>query len=138
LCPDRVLYTPTRLAAIASEAAKSDSIFSLADRMGLVHDSFALAKAGYLTLSSALNLIYELRVEKECESLVHASWYYVELTPGWKVLVWDSIDANLAGIVHTWWEDDKLTRQLNAFRRVRSFLRPALVTFVSHIFNFQL
>jgi len=32
-------------------------------------------------------------------------------------LVWDSIDANLAGIVHTWWEDDKVTRQLNAFRR---------------------
>jgi aminopeptidase 2 len=125
-----VLYTPTRLAAIAREAAKSDSIFSLADRMGLVQDSFALAKAGYLTLSSALNLIYELRVEKECESLVHPIWYYVELTPGWKVLVWDSIDANLAGIAHTWWEDDKVTQQLNAFRRVRAFGQPSYICLI--------
>jgi aminopeptidase 2 len=124
-----VLYTPTRLAAIASEAAKSDSIFSLADRMGLVHDAYALAKAGYLATSSALNLVHELRAEEECESLVHA-WCYAELTRGRKDLVWGSIDASLAGIVQTWWEDDKVTRQLNAFRRVRSSLPPSLIIFV--------
>jgi len=94
----RVLYTPSRLAVIANEAAKPDSIFTLGDRMGLVHDAFALGKAGYLTLSSALNLVYELRAEKE-------------------FLVWDSIDASLVGMIHTWWEDDKVTQQLKAFRR---------------------
>jgi aminopeptidase 2 len=65
----RVLYTPARLAAIASEAAKPDTIFSLGDRMGLVQDAFALGKAGYLSLSSALNLVYELRAENECENM---------------------------------------------------------------------
>ncbi|KAI0294885.1 leucyl aminopeptidase [Multifurca ochricompacta] len=94
----RVLYTPARLAAIAKEAAKPDSIFSLNDRIGLVHDAFALAKSGHLSLSAALNLVHELRSESE-------------------FLVWDSIGANLAGITHTWWEDDKVTQRLKAFRR---------------------
>jgi aminopeptidase 2 len=93
----RVLYTPTRLSAIASEAAKPDSIFSLADRIGLVHDAFALGKAGYLELSAALNLVHELRAETE-------------------FLVWGSIDSSLSGIIHTWWEDDKVTLPLKAFR----------------------
>jgi len=66
------LYTPDRLAAIAREAAKENAIFSLSDRIGLVHDAFALAKAGYLQLSAALNLAHELRAEKECECRVHA------------------------------------------------------------------
>ena len=44
-----------------------------------------------------------------------------ELTREREVLVWGSIDANLAGIIYTWWEDDKVTQYLNAFRRVRSF-----------------
>lgn len=70
MCTDRVLYTPTRLSAIASEAAKPDSIFSLADRIGLVHDAFALGKAGYLELSAALSLVHELRAETECQYLI--------------------------------------------------------------------
>lgn len=128
LCADRVLYTPTRLAAIAGEAAKSDSIFSLGDRIGLVHDAFALAKAGYLALSSTLNLVYELRAEEECEGLVHAGWHCTRLTRRRKVLVWDSIDGSLAGVIGTWWEDDKVTLQLKAFRRVRSSLHPVFIS----------
>ncbi|KAH9043934.1 leucyl aminopeptidase [Lactarius pseudohatsudake] len=93
-----VLYTPTRLATIASEAAKSDTIFSLYDRIGLVHDSFALGKAGYLQLSAALNLVHELRAEREFS-------------------VWDSIDANLDGIIYTWWERENVAEQLKVFRR---------------------
>jgi aminopeptidase 2 len=93
----RVLYSPTRLAAIASEAAKPNSIFSLSDRIGLVHDAFALGKAGYVELSAALNLVHELRAETE-------------------FLVWDSLDTSLTGIIHTWWEDDKVTQPLKAFR----------------------
>jgi len=95
-----VLYTPTRLAAIASEAAQPDSIFSLNDRIGLVHDAFALGKTSYLQLSAALNLVHELRAEGE-------------------FLVWDSIDANLTGITYTWWEREKVAEQLKGFRRVR-------------------
>jgi hypothetical protein len=50
-----------------------------------------------------------------------ASCGSVELTLEPEVLVWNSTGANLAGIIHTWREDDKVTRQLDAFRRVRSF-----------------
>ena len=70
---DRVLYTPKRLEAIASEAAKPDTIFSLSDRIGLVQDAFALGNAGYLQLSAVLNLIYELRGEEECACPVRRS-----------------------------------------------------------------
>jgi aminopeptidase 2 len=66
MCIDRVLYTPERLAKIASETAKEDSVFTLNDRIGLVHDSMALARAGFAKLSSAMNLVNILRNEKEC------------------------------------------------------------------------
>ena len=76
---DRVLYTPTRLAAIASEAAKPDSIFSLSDRIGLVHDAFALGKGGYFQLSAAFNLVHELRAERECACPVRAARHSTSL-----------------------------------------------------------
>jgi aminopeptidase 2 len=64
---DRVLYTPERLASIATEAAKDKSIFSLDDRLGLVHDAFALSKAGLAKVSSALTLVDLWKNEKERE-----------------------------------------------------------------------
>ena len=67
LLTDRVLYSHERLAKIATEAAKDDSIFSLNDRIGLVHDAMALAKSGHATVSSALTVVNLLREEKECE-----------------------------------------------------------------------
>lgn len=63
---DRVLYTRERLSLIATEAAKEDSIFTLEDRIGLVHDAVALSKAGLLRLSSSLDLIAKLKNEKDC------------------------------------------------------------------------
>ncbi|KAH9063627.1 hypothetical protein EDB87DRAFT_1681291 [Lactarius vividus] len=93
-----VLYTLTRLTAIASEAAESDSIFSLSDRIRVVHDSFALGKAGYLQLSATFNLVHEL------------------------LLVWDSIYANLDGIMYTWWERENVAEQLKIFRWVHQHL----------------
>ena len=36
-----------------------------------------------------------------------------------KVLVWDSIDTNLNGVVYTWWERETVAEQLKVFRRVR-------------------
>jgi aminopeptidase 2 len=66
---DRVLYTPERLAKIAVEAAKQEgtSVFSLNDRIGLVHDAMALSKAGLAKLSSAMTLVDGLKGERECE-----------------------------------------------------------------------
>lgn len=62
-----MLYAPERLVAIAREAAKDGSMFSLEDRIGLVYDALALAKAGYADISSALALYEVFRDEKECE-----------------------------------------------------------------------
>ncbi|KAH9070829.1 leucyl aminopeptidase [Lactarius deliciosus] len=96
---DHVLYTPTRLAAIASEAAKPDSIFSLSDRIGLVHEAFRAWKGGLpATEQPRFDLVDELQAENE-------------------FLVWASIDTNLDGITHTWWESEKVAEQLKVFRQ---------------------
>jgi aminopeptidase 2 len=63
---DRVLYTSKRLAQIATEAAKTDSCFDFNDRIGLVNDAMALAKAGFSNTSSAMTLIDIFRNEQEC------------------------------------------------------------------------
>ncbi len=60
------MYTPERLVAIAKEAVREDSLFSLEDRIGLVYDSLALACAGYLEVSAVLPLYDVFRNEKEC------------------------------------------------------------------------
>jgi aminopeptidase 2 len=54
------------LVAIAKEAAKENSVFSFDDRIGLVYDALALARAGYLDVSSALSLYDAFKNEKEC------------------------------------------------------------------------
>jgi len=64
---DRVLYSDERFAAIANEAAKGDAVFSLNDRIGLVHDIMALSKAGFCKVSSALTIVDILHDEQECE-----------------------------------------------------------------------
>lgn len=61
-----MLYTPDITAKISAEAAKPNSIFSLNDRIGLVIDSVALAKAGFSDTGSMFTLINGLRGEKEC------------------------------------------------------------------------
>jgi aminopeptidase 2 len=97
---DRVLYSPERLLAIATEAAKPNSAFSLDDRIGLVHDAMALAKAGHLRASAALALINTWCGEEE-----H--------------LVWKGIAENLGILRETWWEDERVLEGTNKFRRVR-------------------
>ncbi len=65
---DRVLYEPERLAKIAEEAARDNSVFTLNDRLGLVYDSLALSKAGLAKVSSALTLFDILgKTEKDCK-----------------------------------------------------------------------
>ncbi|KAJ7860510.1 leucyl aminopeptidase [Mycena leptocephala] len=65
----RVLYTPERLAKIATEAAKKDSVFSLSDRVGLLYDVSELSKAGLTQVSSLLTLIDIWRNETNCNVL---------------------------------------------------------------------
>ncbi|OSX66267.1 hypothetical protein POSPLADRAFT_1043724 [Postia placenta MAD-698-R-SB12] len=85
----RVSYPPERLAKLADDAAKAQSIFSLQDRMGLVDDTLALAKAGYCTVGDALSLIDVLRDEKD----------YV---------VWQAIGNNLSTLLSVWYEDPEI------------------------------
>lgn len=67
-CPlGRVLYPQERLVKIGQEAAKKHSALSIEDRIGLVDDAFALSKAGYSDVSSALALTNVLRNESECQ-----------------------------------------------------------------------
>jgi len=94
----RVLYTPKRLATIAAEAAKENSVFSLDDRMGLVQDALALSKAGLAKVSSALTLIDLWKNEKE-------------------YLVWQSIAENIGALISIWWEHPDVVNGLNTFRR---------------------
>ncbi|KAF5391327.1 hypothetical protein D9757_002062 [Collybiopsis confluens] len=93
----RVLYEDARMSKIAAEVAKSDSAFSVEDRMGLTFDALALSKAALMKLSSALNLIDALRNEEE-------------------YLVWDGISTNLSSLAAVWWENERVLNLLNAFR----------------------
>lgn len=65
--PDAVQYSPDRLTKLGQQAAAPNSPFTLSDRIGIVCDSLALARAGYSTVSSALELISVLHSEKECK-----------------------------------------------------------------------
>lgn len=56
---------------IAEEAAKKDSIFGVNDRVGLVYDALALAKAGQAPLSDALTVVETLKNEEECKAHHH-------------------------------------------------------------------
>jgi aminopeptidase 2 len=127
LTTDRVLYTPERLASIAAEAAKGDAIFSLKDRIGLVHDAFALSRAGFAQVSSALTFVDIIKDEKECEQCDWFSFAGFLINPIIKVLVWDCVAENLSTLVSVWWEQPRLTASLNTFRRVCFNNLPCLV-----------
>jgi len=98
-----VLYSPDITAKISAEAAKPDTIFSLNDRMGLVLDSVALAKAGFSDTSNMFTLIDSLRGEKE-------------------YLVWNSISDGFVQVTSTWWENEEIVDLVSEF--VRQVYRP--------------
>ncbi|EIW77439.1 hypothetical protein CONPUDRAFT_84517 [Coniophora puteana RWD-64-598 SS2] len=101
----RVLYPDERLARITEEAAKGEEMFSLNDRIGLVHDVFALSKAGMMSVSGALNTVNNLRGEMD-------------------YIVWDTIASNLSLLHSTWWENTKVTKTLDEFRA--SLFKPII------------
>ncbi|KAJ7109179.1 peptidase family M1-domain-containing protein [Mycena epipterygia] len=90
----RVLYTPERLAKIAAEASKENSIFSLDDRMGILYDVMALSRAGLANLSDTLTVIDIWSNEKECD-----------------------VGDTLGSLISTFWESPKTVEILRAFTR---------------------
>lgn len=104
----RVLYTPERLAKIAAEASKTDSIFTLDDRMGILYDAVALSKAGLCNVSDTLTVIDIWSNEKED-------------------LVWSSISQTLGSMVSTFSES------LQSIEILRSFIRSLFVPIVKRL-----
>ncbi|KAF8198250.1 leucyl aminopeptidase [Mycena galopus ATCC 62051] len=94
----RVSYTPERLAKIATEAVRADSVFSLSDRIGLLYDVSELSQAGLTRVSSLLVLIDIWRNEPN-----H--------------LVWESILTSLEGITGPFEDHPQINAGLRAFIR---------------------
>jgi len=94
----RVIYPGEKLAQIAREAVKENSVLSLEDRMGLVMDGIALAKAGLMKTSNALTLIDTFRDEPEN-------------------VVWNSLSDSLQQISSVWGEHIKIQELLKSFSR---------------------
>ncbi|KAJ7343676.1 leucyl aminopeptidase [Mycena albidolilacea] len=99
----RVLYTPERLAKIAAEASKENSIFSLDDRMGILYDVNALSKAGLAKLSDTLTVIDLWSNEKE-------------------YLVLSTVAETLGSLTATFWESPDTLEGIRAL--IRSLFVP--------------
>jgi aminopeptidase 2 len=103
---------------IADEATRDNSIFSLNDRIGLLQDAFALARAGLLKLSSALSIVLMWKHEKECTIRfvsTHAAPSDVALPADF---VWRVVGANITMLLSIWWENPNIVGRLNELRRV--------------------
>ncbi|KAJ6547370.1 hypothetical protein B0H19DRAFT_1237927 [Mycena capillaripes] len=103
----RVSYTPERLAKIAAEASKENSIFSLDDRMGILYDVMALSKAGLAKLSDTLTVIDLWSNEKE-------------------FLVWSSVADTLSSLEDTF-------SGLENIEVLRAFIRSLFVPIVQRL-----
>lgn len=58
---DRVLYTGVLAGKVAALASRKDTPLSSADRVGLVMDTIAFAKAGLTTIGDALTFLEHFR-----------------------------------------------------------------------------
>ncbi|KAH9923984.1 leucyl aminopeptidase [Epithele typhae] len=90
-------YSEGRLTKLGEQMASKASPFSLSDKIGVVCDALALAKAGYSSLGGSLSVIVGLRNEKE-------------------YLIWNAVSLSLSEIVSTWWEHPKIVEKLDALR----------------------
>jgi aminopeptidase 2 len=64
---DRVLYTGNLFDGVMREAVKVGSIFAAEDRVGLLLDTLAFAKAGLAKTSGVLALANALRHDRDCK-----------------------------------------------------------------------
>ncbi|KAH8091342.1 peptidase family M1-domain-containing protein [Cristinia sonorae] len=94
----RVLYSGKIAENVAKLVAQKGSPLSVADRIGLVLDALALAKAGFSNVSDALSFLDHFRREENA-------------------LVWSSIAGGLNAIANTWWEHERIQDYLGSFQR---------------------
>ncbi len=113
-----MLYSPERLLKIAQEATKVNSMFSLNDRISIIHDAFALSGAGYTRLSSVLDLVMEWRSESECTHTLLLPIYCSVKAIFFADLVWRAIRNELGAVVRVWRDDEVVSEKLMAFCRV--------------------
>lgn len=80
----RVCYSQQHLEVIGNAIARDASLFSVQDRIGILMDAFAFARAGYGSTIGALNLVKGFVAEENfmvldqiatCLKLVSTSWY---------------------------------------------------------------
>ncbi len=64
---DVVQYSAELLAKLGQQVVSPNLPFSTQDRIGLVRDAFSLVKAGYISISTVLDLVNTLRKASECE-----------------------------------------------------------------------
>lgn len=98
----RVAYSPSRLSSLGEEASRSDTGFTVEDRIGLVSDAMTLAAAGHGSTSGALTLISKLSNEREMR-------------------VWESIATSLLTLHTVWWEQPESIRMAIDKFRIKLF-----------------
>jgi aminopeptidase 2 len=84
---------------LGQEISKPNSVFSVADKMGLVQDAIVLAQAGYSSTSSALDILFPLGGERN-------------------YLVWSEITSALDSVSAILWEEgQEVIDGFNKFER---------------------
>ncbi|KAK7047299.1 Aminopeptidase 2 mitochondrial [Paramarasmius palmivorus] len=94
----RVLYSPERFDTVAAELAKSNSPFDESDRLGLLQDVAAFARAGLLSFGSALSTMSKFQPCRE-----YLPWNVMST-------VWSSMSS-------LWWENSRVQELLKVFGR---------------------
>ncbi|EFP74548.2 Aminopeptidase 2 mitochondrial [Puccinia graminis f. sp. tritici] len=95
----RVCYPAERLQKLGQEISKPNSVFSVADKMGLIQDAIVLAQAGYSSTSSALDILFPLGGERN-------------------YLVWSEITSALDSVSAILWEEgQQVIDGFNKFER---------------------
>jgi aminopeptidase N len=97
----RVAYTPTRLRKLATQHDR----LSPADRLGLVHDTMAVASTGHLGIVDGLDVIAEfMEIDED---------YWVWLT---------MLESGVGTAASLWLYDDEISAGFEAFVRTRTGL----------------
>ncbi|TCD59793.1 Aminopeptidase 2 mitochondrial [Steccherinum ochraceum] len=94
----RVLYTGSAAEKIARLVGQKDTPLSVTDRVGLILDAIALAKANFTAVSESLAFLEHFRNEGDA-------------------IVWTTIAEGLNEVVDTWWEHEHISSMLASFQR---------------------
>ncbi|KAI3616148.1 leucyl aminopeptidase [Moniliophthora roreri] len=111
----RVLYTPERLETLVAEVTKENSPFNESDRLGLLQDVVAFARAGLLGFGSALSTMSEFKQCRECGSFILQR--LIQCIDYAQDLPWSVIAQEWAKMTSLWWENAHAQDLLNEFGR---------------------